>query len=307
MNSDGHTNRSSHAYADTNELANRRALITGASRGLGLAIARRYLEAGASVALCARDGRALERAAVELEGCAAAGQSVLAVTADVSSPADVERYVGRAVAELGGLDILVNNAGVLGPLGALEDIDIGEWTRAIATNLLGPVLMCRSVLPHLKAAGGGKIIQISGGGATSPAPNMSAYAASKAAVVRFAETLAEENRDSRIDVNALAPGMLDTRLLDQLIAAGAGRIGEALHESARRYKSAGTAPLARAAELAVFLASAASDGITGKLISARWDPWPDLPRRRRELRETDVYTLRRIEPRDRGLAWGEVE
>jgi NAD(P)-dependent dehydrogenase (short-subunit alcohol dehydrogenase family) len=288
-------------------LANRRALVTGASRGLGFEIARQYLEAGASVALCARDAHQLERAAVELEGRARAGQSVVAITADVSDPAAVERLVARTVAELDGLDIVVNNAGVLGPLGALEEIDIEEWARAVAINLLGPMLVCRAVLPHLKRRRGGKIIQISGGGATGPTPNMSAYAASKAAVVRFVETLAHENRAAGIDVNALAPGMLDTRLLDQLLGAGAERIGAALHQSALREKGAGQAPLARAAELAVFLGSAASDGITGKLISAKWDPWADLPRRSRDLRDTDVYTLRRIEPKDRGLDFGGPE
>jgi NAD(P)-dependent dehydrogenase (short-subunit alcohol dehydrogenase family) len=155
-----------------------------------------------------------------------------------------------------------------------------------------------------RIAGHGKIIQLSGGGATSPLPMLSAYATSKAAVVRFMETLAEETRSHRIDVNCIAPGALNTRLLDQFIAAGPEQIGAEFHARAVRQKEQGGAPLGQGAALAVFLGSAASDGITGKLISAVWDPWTQLPEHREDLRRTDVYTLRRIVPQDRDLSWG---
>jgi NAD(P)-dependent dehydrogenase (short-subunit alcohol dehydrogenase family) len=136
---------------------------------------------------------------------------------------------------------------------------------------------------------------------------VSAYAASKAAVVRFVETLAEEMRPLSIDVNALAPGALDTRMLDQFIAAGPAAAGAALHARSLDLKRQGGAPLTGAAELAVFLGSAQSDGITGKLISAVWDPWRQLSMRVEDLRSTDIYTLRRIVPQDRGLKWGESD
>jgi NAD(P)-dependent dehydrogenase (short-subunit alcohol dehydrogenase family) len=166
------------------------------------------------------------------------------------------------------------------------------------------VLLSRAVLPHFKQAGHGKIVQLSGGGATNPLPMLSAYAASKAAVVRFMETLAEETRRHRIDVNCIAPGALNTRLLDQFIAAGPDRLGAEFHARALRQKDEGGASLETAAALAVFLGSTASDGITGKLISAVWDPWTQLPEHLEDLRRTDVYTLRRIVPADRGLGWG---
>jgi NAD(P)-dependent dehydrogenase (short-subunit alcohol dehydrogenase family) len=136
---------------------------------------------------------------------------------------------------------------------------------------------------------------------------LSAYAASKAAVVRFVETLAEETRGDRIDVNALAPGSLDTRMLDEFIAAGPDRIGREFHERSVKLKRDGGVPLAKGAELAVFLGSSLSDGITGKLLSAVWDPWETLPQHREALNATDVYTLRRILPADRGLTWGEED
>jgi NAD(P)-dependent dehydrogenase (short-subunit alcohol dehydrogenase family) len=215
----------------------------------------------------------------------------------------VTELVERTLAELGRLDILVNNAGVTGPAGPVESVDWSEWLRTLEINLLGAVLLCRQVLPHFKARGYGKIVQLSGGGATNPLPMLSAYAASKAAVIRFMETLAQETRQYGIDVNAIAPGALNTRMLEDFIAAGAERIGQAFHERSLQQKKDGGVPLEKGAALAVFLGSAASDGITGKLLSAVWDPWQSLPARIEDLRTTDVYTLRRIVPQDRDLAW----
>jgi NAD(P)-dependent dehydrogenase (short-subunit alcohol dehydrogenase family) len=289
----------------TKVLENRCALITGASQGLGFEIAQRYLRAGASLAICARDGTLLEKSAAELKKLAGAGQSVIAVPADVSRREDVARLIGTAFREFGRLDILVNNAGIAGPCGAVESVDWEEWIRAIQVNLLGAVLLCRAVLPHFKEAGRGKIIQLSGGGATNPLPHLSAYAASKAAVVRFVETLAEETRDHHIDVNALAPGALNTRMLDAFLAAGPLKLGQAHYERCLLQKRQGGVPLGTGAELAVFLGSALSDGITGKLISAVWDRWRSLPSHLHELNGTDIYTLRRVVPEDRGMTWGD--
>ena len=288
----------------TGVLAGRAAIVTGGSHGLGLEIARTYLAAGARVLVCARDATALERARTELESAAPDRGSVETATADVSEPEGVEALVGHALERFSRVDVLVNNAGVYGPKGQVEDVVWDEWEHAIRVNLLGSVLCCRAVLPHFRGNGYGKIIQLSGGGATSPLPRLSAYAASKAAVVRFAETLAEEVRGTGIDVNAIAPGALNTRLLDEVLEAGPDRVGDAFHERALEQRSAGGTPLDVPARLALFLASAASDGITGKLISAPWDPWEEFPSRAEDLHGTDVYTLRRIVPADRGLSWG---
>lgn len=287
-------------------LAGRTALITGASQGLGLEIARAYLESGAAgICICGRDPTALESALTELRKRAAPGQRVLGYVADVSRPQEVERLVQLALIGLGEVTILVSNAGVYGPKGGLEQTVWSQWTRAVEINLFGSVLPARELLAHFTRRGYGKIVQLSGGGATGPLPGLSAYAASKAAVVRFAETLAEELREHRVDVNAIAPGPLNTRMLDEVLNAGPERVGEAFYERALEQQRSGGIPLRQGAKLAVFLASAASDGITGKLLSAVWDPWPELPERLAEL-DSDVYTLRRIVPRDRGLDWGEV-
>ena len=286
-------------------LEGRAAIITGASQGLGVAIARAYMAAGASVVLCARDAEALEQRRSDLASVAGRGQSVLAFPADVTSPSDVQRVVHAAVDALPHLDILVNNAGVHGPVGLAEDTDWDAWVQTIAVNLYGSVLMCRALLPHLKSKRSGKILQLSGGGATKAMPRASAYAASKAAVVRFAETLAEEVRGDGIDVNAIAPGALNTRMLDAVLDAGPDLAGEAFYSRAVKQKETGGESLDKGSALAVFLASRASDGITGRLISAIWDPWEILAERREELMRTDVYTLRRIIPSERGLTWPE--
>jgi len=252
----------------------------------------------------ARDPVVLRQAALALKGLAGPSQSVIAMPADISKPADVAGLVESALAQFGRLDILVNNAGVGGPGGAIESVDWLEWVRAVEINLLGAVLLSRAILPHFKQLRYGKIVQLSGGGAADPLPMLSARAASKAAVIRFVETLAEETRQYGIDVNAIAPGALNTRMLDESLAAGPEKIGPALYQRALKQKKDGGAPLRKGAELAVFLGSSFSDGITGKLISAIWDPWQRLADHIEELRGSDVYTLRRILPSDRGMSWG---
>ncbi len=285
-------------------LAGRTALITGGSQGLGLEIARAYLEAGIDgLCICGRDHATLDRAAAELDGLSRPEQRVLAEVADVSSAEDVERLVEHTLSQLESLTILVSNAGVYGPMGAVADTDWSAWVQAVEINLFGSVLLARAVVPHLARRGYGKILQLSGGGASGPLPRLSAYAASKVAVVRFAETLAEELREHGVDVNSIAPGALNTRLLDDVLAAGSERVGESFYRRALEQQRGGGVPLRRGAELAVFLASAASDGLTGKLLSAQWDPWSQLAEHRADL-DSDVYTLRRIVPRDRGLQWG---
>jgi NAD(P)-dependent dehydrogenase (short-subunit alcohol dehydrogenase family) len=288
----------------TGVLDGRAALVTGASQGLGLAIARAYVEAGASVMLCARDADLLDRARAELAALASPAQVVLATPVDVSQRDQVERLVDATLTAFSRLEILVNNAGVYGPMGLTESVDWDCWVHAIEINLFGSILMCRALVPHFKANRYGKIVQLSGGGATNPLPRLTAYAASKAAIVRFAESLALEVKDHGIDVNSIAPGALNTRMLDEVLAAGPAAVGAAFFERMKRTADEGGTPLETGAALAVFLASAASDGITGKLLSAVWDPWADLPAHAADLDRTDVYTLRRIVPADRGFDWG---
>lgn len=289
---------------DALALRGRSAIITGASLGLGRAIAEAYVRAGASMLVTARGEDALRETVARLQSLRAEStQQVHAMAADVAKAEDCAAVVERATRTFGEFSVLVNNAGVYGPVGRVDETSWTEWVEAVQINLFGTVLMCRAVLPHFRARGYGKIVNLSGGGATAPLPRFSAYAASKAAVVRITETLAEEFKAERIDVNAIAPGALNTRLLDQVLDAGPEKAGAQFHQQALKQRDSGGAPLEKGAALAVFLASAASDGITGRLLSALWDDWANLPEHRSELAGSDVFTLRRIVPKDRGIEW----
>ncbi len=184
-------------------LTGRQALITGAGEGLGAAIAEHYVASGASVMLCARTEAALEAVAARLRPRLRGDQAVHLQAPMSPVPADIDNLVRRAVEDvLPDLSVLVNNAGIYGPIGLLEEIDWEEWTKAISINLHGTVYPCRAVLPHFKRRRYGKIINLSGGGATNPLPRLSSYAASKAAVVRFDEDVALECAGDGIDVKA---------------------------------------------------------------------------------------------------------
>jgi NAD(P)-dependent dehydrogenase (short-subunit alcohol dehydrogenase family) len=285
------------------KLKNLNVLITGGSQGLGKVIAEHFLREGANVVICARGEKDLRATRGELAKKFPA-QKVCAMVCDVSNEKQVSGLVAFALRELGSLHALVLNAGIYGPMGPTESVPLDEWRQAMEINLFGVLLPCRAVIPHFKKAGRGKIIVLSGGGATNPLPNISSYAASKAAVVRLAETLAEELREFHVDVNAIAPGALKTRFVDQVLAAGPGKVGKAFFEKNKKWSEDGAVPLELGANLAVYLASSQSDGITGKLISAQWDPWEKLREFKADL-NSDIYTLRRIVPRDRGKTWGD--
>jgi NAD(P)-dependent dehydrogenase (short-subunit alcohol dehydrogenase family) len=278
------------------------AFVTGASRGLGLEIALRLFNCGAHVMMVARDSAALGAAFGELPDPFLPGQHSARYVADIARPESVDAAMAHCYDKVGDVDILVNNAAVQGPLGPFESADWEAWRQVFEVDFFAAAYLCRSVIPAMRRAGGGKIINISGGGAAGPRPDASAYACAKTALVRLTETLAEELKGTRIDVNAVAPGPMNTRMLEETIAAGPGGAKREYAAALERSQTGG-APPEKAAELVAWLASPESDGITGRLISAVWDDWPKLAERRDELAKTDVYTLRRIVPKDRGLEW----
>jgi len=272
------------------KLTDRVAIVTGGGRGIGKAIALAFAREGAHLVLSSRTLSEAQATAAEAR---AIGQRALAMKVDVSERQEVEAMVAAALAKFGGIDILVNNAAVQPPIGPLWENDPDEWLRAVLINLGGVFLCCQAVLPIMIRQGAGKIINLSGGGATSPRPFFSAYAASKAAIVRLTETLAEEVKQHNIQVNAIAPGPVNTRMTEQVLAAGSAA-GEEILARTRREKETGGVPPERAAALALFLASDESDGLTGRLISAVWDDWRSLASCLEEVMATELYTLRRI-------------
>ena len=272
---------------------NKVVLITGAGRGIGRAIALAFSREGAGLVLVSRTKNELEEVAAS---SAEFGTRPIVMPADVTRLAEVEHAAATALAMRGRVDIAVAAAGVLGPVGPLWKANPFDWERTLRVNLLGAFHLCRTVLPHMLREGTGKILLVAGGGGSTPFPLFSAYAASKAAVVRLAETLAEEVRESGVQVNALAPGLVDTQLLREVDAAGprAGGHGERVRLALA--EKSGLTPEGEVAALALFLTSSDSGALTGKLVSAPHDPWREWAGRAEELNSTPLYTLRRLDP-----------
>jgi 3-oxoacyl-[acyl-carrier protein] reductase len=279
------------------------ALITGASKGLGEFLAQRFWDAGFNLCLVARNKVGLERIAHSL--AERKGQQIIHLVCDLGDPALIVELAAKVRACLPRLDVLVNNAAIHGPVGPLWENDFSMWQQAIQVDLLAPVALCRAFVPWMGETGGSSIINLSGGGATGPRANFSAYGTAKAALVRFSETLAEETKPLGIRVNCIAPGAMKTAMLGEVLEKGAGAAGEREFAIANKVFEEGGASMDRVADLALFLASDASKGVTGKLISAVWDDWEHWPEHLDELSSSDVYTLRRIAGRDRGFTWGD--
>ena len=278
------------------------ALITGATRGLGKFLAGRFWDAGLNLCLVARNEHDLRKTAAFLSE--RKDQKVSTFVCDLGDPALVSELTAKIREHFHHLDVLVNNAAIQGPIGPLWENDLLAWQQAVQVNLLSPVVLCRAFVPGMRENGGGSIINLSGGGATGPRANFSAYATAKGALVRFSETLAEETRHMGIRVNCIAPGAMKTDMLGEVLSKGADSAGEREFVLANKVFAEGGASMDRVADLALFLASDISAGITGKLISAVWDPWESLPDHLEDLNGTDIYALRRIVPKDRGKTWG---
>jgi len=202
------------------------------------------------------------------------------------------------------VDALICCSGVQAPIGPAMQADAAAWSQNIRVNLDGTFFPIRAFYDLLlKAERRAKIICFSGGGATSPRPNFSAYASAKCAVVRLVETLAQEWQGKTCDINAVAPGAIFTKMMEETLALGPAVAGEKEYALAAEQKKKGEAPLQKVGGLVDFLLSPASDGISGRLISAPWDPWSKLEGFREALSSSDIFTLRRIRPEDRGLSW----
>ena len=261
-------------------------LITGAGRGIGKRLAIGFAAAGARVGLLARSQAELDLAKLEIEH---AGGAALRIRADVRDFEQMCAAADRMRAVFGGVQILIAAAGVQGPIGPLAETKTKHWTETIEINLVGIMHACRAVLPQMIERRSGKIIIVSGGGAASPRPGFSAYAAAKAGVVRMAETLAEEVRDCNVQVNCMAPGASYTHMTDEIIHAG-DRAGRKEIEDAEHVRLTGGIAPEKQIQLAMFLASARSNHVSGKLVHVN-DDWKKLER---ENANPELFTLRRV-------------
>lgn len=268
-------------------------IITGGSLGIGFAIAKKCAKEGAEVIIVARNKSDLEKSLNKLESISYKNHQLYSL--DVGNLSDVQNFanwVKRQDLEINGL---VNCAGIYGPIGKTTTLDMQIFNKAIQINFLGSVYMCNAIAPLLKSNTQKKIVNYSGGGAATPFPNYSAYATSKIAIVRFTENLSVELAEDNFDVNCIAPGFVITRLHQQTIKAGPDKAGKTFLENTKKQIEGGGVPPEKAAELTVFLLSQDSDGITGKFLSAPWDPWQNSDFQNRLRTDKDFATLRRID------------
>ncbi len=271
-------------------------VVTGSSTGIGRALVERLLARGDQVWGIARSEQS--------DFAARHAARFVASRADVANWAHVESAAKDIAAKWPHVDALVTCAGLQGEIGRTLAADAQRWSATVRANLDGTFYAIRALAPLLeKAPRRAKIVCFSGGGATKPRAQFSAYGSSKTAVVRLIETIAEEERGRPLDINAVAPGAINTRLTDEVIALGANVVGEAEFAAAKKQKATGGASLDKATGLVEWLLSPASDGISGRLLSAPWDPWPTLGNHTKELAASDIYTLRRIVPEERGKTW----
>lgn len=273
-------------------LKNKIAIITGAGGGIGSTIAQTFAREGCSVILIDRIKSNLDRVSKEFEkyNC-----EFLAITADAYNKKEVDNAVDVALKKFSKISILVNAAGIQGPIGPFVNNDINKWIGTINVNLIGTMLSIKAVLPAMMKQDSGKIINFSGGGAFNPRPNFSAYATSKTAVVRLTETLAEELKEYNIQVNAISPGAVNTKMLEQVLEVGPEAAGAEFYEKAKKQKEEGGDPPQLAADLVLFLSSEKSYNLSGKTISAKWDNWRDWDKEKiSKIMSSDLYTLRRI-------------
>jgi NAD(P)-dependent dehydrogenase (short-subunit alcohol dehydrogenase family) len=269
------------------ELAGQVAVVTGGGRGIGRAIATALADAGAAVAVVARTESEIQETAEHLNS---SGGRAIALSADVTDRQRVEQMLAEVERQLGPLDLLVNDAGRGSAGGPTWELDPEEWWRDLEVNVRGTFLPTWAALPGMISRRRGRIINIASWNAVRAAPYLSAYASSKAAVVRFSESLAAEVQQYGIAVFALSPGVVRTALTEHLAAK------EDFVRHQPRYRdvieSNQTFPPERAAELARFLASGQADGLSGRMIRIT-DDYVNLAQKADEVIAQDLLAMRR--------------
>ena len=283
----------------SNILKDKVAIITGGSRGIGKAIAERFAEEGCNLMLASRTKSELEKTAESI--ISQFSVSVSSCQTDIGNEDEVKSIVQQTITKFGKIDILVNNAAVIGPMGEISQIDGQEFFNTLKNNIGGTVFCTKAVIPHMKSQGQGSIINLSGGGGLSHLPYYDAYSASKAAIVRLTENFAIELENFNINVTAISPGAVNTKMFTEQLEADKNSIGNKNWNDLQNRLASGGDSIEKAPELALFIASENRKEFNGKVISATWDDWEKISNNKEKIINTDIFQMRRIVPKDRDI------
>tara|TARA_B100001741_G_scaffold312580_1_gene316271 strand:+ start:1074 stop:1961 length:888 start_codon:yes stop_codon:yes gene_type:complete len=284
---------------NSNYFKKKNIIITGANQGLGLEMAKHFYKLGANIIICARNNEKLKNVKKILKKNKA--QIIIIEKCDVSKFKQVDLFFDRIIKKIKKIDILINNAGIYGPKGEIEDLSWKDFKKTFEINLFGSIYLIKKVIPHFKKYNKGKIVQMSGGGAASPLPYFSAYATSKAGIVRFIENISKELESYKIDINAVAPGPINTRMLDEVLSENPETVGRAFYNKSVIQKKNGGTDIKKILDCVEFLCHKKSNGISGKLVSVLWDNWKKFYNYKKILRNTDLGNMRRITGRERKI------
>ena len=261
------------------------ALVTGAGRGIGRAIALALGDAGAAVAVCDRSEDEVTGVAGEIEG---RGGHALAIRCDVTDRQQVESMVAAAEDAIGPVDLLVNNVGRFGPVGPLAATDPDNWWQTLEVNLREPLYCTRAVLPGMLTRRHGRIVNVSSGVGFAAIPMLSAFVVSKTALYRFSENLAAETRGHGVTVFAIDPGLVRTAISESALFCGGPSIEQWFTDAFAHQEDV---PAESAGTLVAYLASGAADALSGRNILATEDV-AQMVARAYEIEEQDLYVLR---------------
>lgn len=264
-------------------------VLTGASSGIGAALTQALAAEGHRLYVCARRRDRLDEVTQH-------GNLAFGWPCDVSDEGQVIEFRRQVRQRTATVDVLINCAGRLGAIGPVLETDSEEWLDTIKDNLFGTYLMVKHLVPLMTASSSPRVVNFSGGGAFGPFPNYSAYAVSKAAIVRLTETLAVELAPRGVAVNAVAPGFVATEIHDATLAVGVKMAGEGYFQETTEKLSQGAVPMEVPVDCVRFLVSDQADGLTGKTLSASFDPWctREFSQSIEEISQSDLYTMRRM-------------
>lgn len=283
----------------SNLLKDKVAIITGGSRGIGKAIAERFAQEGCNLMLASRTKSELESTVESLKRQFSV--NVSSYQTDIGNEDEVKKMVQRTISDYGKIDILVNNAAIIGPMGEITDISGKEFFDTLKNNIGGTIFCTKAVVPYMKSSKYGSIINLSGGGGLSPLPYYDAYSASKAAIVRLTENFSIELKKHNINITAISPGAINTKMFEDQLETDKKSIGEKNWQDLQNRVSTGGDSIEKAPELALFIASQNRKELNGRVISAIWDNWENISIQKDKIIDTDIFQMRRIVPKDRKI------